>query len=178
MKSILIAACLGIAPALGWGQALKLDSLDRLAAKASESVNVTLDGALLRMASGFLSEDDKDEADVKKLVAGLKSILVRSFEFKNTGEYLESDVEAIRAQLRNAGWKKIVEVRSKVEGDADVYLHTEADRVAGLAVISAEPRELTVVNIDGTLDLQSFRRIAGNCGIPLSLRKKIEGKAK
>src|SRR5947208_1016113 len=105
MKAILIAAYWALAASLGSGQTLKLDSLDRLAAKASESVNVTLDGAMLRMASGFLSDGDKDEAEVKKLVAGLKSILVRSFEFKNTGEYLESDVEAIRAQLRNVGWK-------------------------------------------------------------------------
>jgi Domain of unknown function (DUF4252) len=178
MKNILIAACLLIAPALAPGQTLKLDSLDRLAAKASESVNLTLDGSLLRLASGFLSDDDKDEADIKRLVAGLKSILVRSFEFKNTGEYLESDVEAIRSQLHNAGWKKIVEVRSKVDGDADVYLHTEADRVVGLAVISAEPKELTVVNIDGTLDMQGLRKIAGNFGIPGSLRKKIEAKTK
>src|SRR5205085_11714888 len=165
-------------PWAGSGQTLKLDSLDRLAAKASESVNVTLDGALLRMASGFLSDGDKDEAEVKKLVAGLKSILVRSFEFKNTGEYLDSDVEAIRAQLRNVGWKKIVEVRSKVDGDADIYLHTEADRIMGMALISAEPRELTVVNIDGTLDIQGLRKIAGNFGIPGSVRKKIDGKTK
>src|SRR5437763_10445972 len=105
MKALLITVCFALAPWPGSGQTLKLDSLDRLAAKASESVNVTLDGALLRMASGFLSDGDKDEAEVKKLVAGLRSILVRSFEFKNTGEYLDSDVEAIRAQLRNVGWK-------------------------------------------------------------------------
>jgi hypothetical protein len=178
MKCFLITACLAIAPSLGSGQTLKLDSLDRLAARASESVNVTLDGSLLRMASGFLSDGDKDESEVKRLVAGLKSILVRSFEFKNTGEYLESDVEGIRAQLRNTSWKKIVEVRSRVNGDADVYLHTEADHIVGLALISAEPRELTVVSIDGTLDMEGLRKIAGNFGIPGSLRKKIDGKTK
>lgn len=177
MKYILLTAGLAMAASL-CGQTLKLDSLDRLAAKASESVNVTLDGSLLRMAAGFLSDDEKDEVEVKKLIAGLKSILVRSFEFKNTGEYLDSDIEAIRAQLRNANWKKVVEVRNKAEGDADIYLHTEADHVVGLAVISAEPRELTVVNIDGTLDLQGLRKIAGNFGIPGSLRKKMEGKMK
>lgn len=178
MKTLLITAFLAIAAALGSAQTLKLDSLDRLAARASESVNVTMDGSLLRMASGFLSDSDKDEAEVKKLVLGLKSILVRSFEFKNTGEYLESDVEMIRAQLRNTAWKKIVEVRSKVDGDADIFLHSEGDHILGLAVISAEPKELTVIHIDGSIDMQGLRKIAGNFGIPGSVRKKIDGKTK
>ena len=176
MKKLYLAAL--VSPIL-FGQALKLDHLDRLSAKASDTVNVTLDGSLLRIASRFLSDSDSDEVEIKKLVAGLKSILVRSFEFKKEGEYLESDLEAVRAQLRDPAWKKIVEVRSKVDGNADIYLRTtESGYIEGAAVISAEPKELTIVSIDGKIDLEGLRKMAGNFGVPTSIRKKMEDKNK
>ena len=56
----LLALALG--PALAFPQALKLDSLDQLAAQASNSVKVTLEGSLLRLATRFLSSDDPEEA--------------------------------------------------------------------------------------------------------------------
>lgn len=57
---------------LAFTQPLKLDSLDKLAAKASGTVKVTLDNKLLGLAARFLSNDDPDEAQVKQLVKGLK----------------------------------------------------------------------------------------------------------
>lgn len=177
MKRFVLAIFIMFAP-LASGQALNLDSLDKLSAKASETVKITLDGSLLRLASGFLSDGDKDAAELKKLVAGLTSIVVRSFEFKNAGAYLDSDVEALRNQLNHPGWKKIVEVRGKTDGDADIYLHTQADHILGLAVISAAPKELTVIHIDGALDLQGLRKLSGNLGIPASVRKNIDSRTK
>ena len=40
-------------------------SLDKLADKATEVVDVTLDSAMLQLASRFLSDKDVDEARVK-----------------------------------------------------------------------------------------------------------------
>ena len=179
MRKVFLTACLLALPAIGAAQMLRLDNLDRLAAKATETVNVTLDGSLLQMASRFISDDsDADTAQVKKLVAGLKGISIRSFEFKNAGEYAEADVEAIRSQLKDETWKRIVQVHSKTEGDSDIYLKTVAGRIAGLAVIAAEPKQLTVVSIDGAMDLEGLSKLGGNFGIPKSIRKKAEEKAK
>src|SRR5690348_18215203 len=97
-------------------QGLKLDALDKLAAKASESVTVSLDASMLQLASRFLS-DDPDSAQIKKIVAGLKGVYVRNFEFTKAGQYQESDLEAIRSQLKDAKWKHIVEVRGKENAD-------------------------------------------------------------
>ena len=67
-------------------QEIKLPaSLDRLAAKATEVVDVTMDANLLQLASRFLSDKDADDAQVKKLIGGLKGIYVRSFEFEKAG---------------------------------------------------------------------------------------------
>lgn len=62
-----------------------------------------------------LSNDDPEDAQIKKLVTGLKRIVVRSFEFEHTGEYLESDLDAVHNQLRDPSWKKVVEIRSKTD---------------------------------------------------------------
>src|SRR4029077_2908975 len=94
MKILRILTICMLAGALGRGQVVDLKHLDRLAAKASETADVTLDGSLLKLAAKFLSADEPDQAKVKKLVVGLKGIYVRTFEFENEGEYSESHVTA------------------------------------------------------------------------------------
>jgi hypothetical protein len=40
------------------------------------------------------------------------------------------------------------------------------DRIAGLVVIAAEAKELTIVNIVGPIDLDQLSRLGGQFGIP------------
>jgi hypothetical protein len=142
-------------------------SFDKLAAKATEVVDVSLDGALLQLASRFLSEKDADEAHVKRLVTGLKGVYVKSFEFDERDQYKESDVEELRAQLRAPGWSRIVGARSKRNGDnSEIYLKTDGGQISGLAIIVTEPRELTFVNIIGSIRPEDIRDLGGHMGIP------------
>ena len=141
--------------------------LDKLAAKATEVVDVSLDGPLLQLASRFLSEKDPDEANVKKLVGGLKGVYVRSFQFEDRDQYKESDVEEMRTQLHGPGWSRIVGTRSKRNGDnSEVYLKTESGQITGLAVIVTDPKELTIVNIVGFIRPEDIRDLGGHFGIP------------
>ena len=152
-----------------WAQEFKLPAnLERLSAKAENSVEVTLDGYLLRLASKFLSDQDRDQAKARKLMAGLEAIYVRSFEFAGDGGYDMADVDALRAQFQAPAWSRIVGVKSKRCGkDADVYLKIkENGEIAGIAVIAAEPRQLTVVNIAGTLDPAKIVDLSGRFHIP------------
>jgi hypothetical protein len=166
MKNSILIACFALLPIAA--QELKLPpNIEKLAAKAEEVVDVTMDGTLLQLAARFLSDKDPDEARVKKLVAGLKGIYVKSFEFENKGEYQDSDLEPLRAQLRAPGWSRIVGVRSKKSGDnAEVYLKSDNGGFSGLAIISAEPRELTIVQIVGPLQPEDLRDLGGHFGIP------------
>lgn len=145
---------------------LQLGSLDHLAAKASESVDVNIDGRLMQLASKVLSGDDPDEKEIKKLVAGIKGIYVKSFEFENDGQFTAADVEAIRAQLRGPGWTRMVNITSKKEGTVEVYLLMNGEAVGGLAVLSTEDRELTVVNIVGPVDIEKLGQLEGKFGVP------------
>jgi hypothetical protein len=141
-------------------------SLDKLAERATESVDVTLDASLLQLASGFLSKDNADEVTVKKIVSKLKGVYVRSFEFDKEGQYSMSDVEAIRTQLKAPGWSRIVGVKSIKGENSEVYLKRDGNQVAGLVVVSAEPKELTIVNIDGPIDPEELSKLSGHMGIP------------
>jgi Domain of unknown function (DUF4252) len=161
-----IAALLAVLPLAG--QDIKMPAnLDKLEAKASEVVNVQLDGALIQLASRFLSEKDPDEAKVKRLVGGLKGIYVKSFEFDERGQYNMSDVEDLRAQLRGPSWARIVGASSKRKGEnSEVYLKTEGGQITGLAIIVTDPKELTIVNIVGNIRPEDVRDLGGHMGIP------------
>ena len=92
-------------------------NVERLAARAVETVNVTVDGVLLQLAGKFLSSTDPDQTAVKNLIGKLKGIYVRSFKFANEGEYSEADVESLRSQLPAPVWSKMVTVRSRNDGE-------------------------------------------------------------
>ncbi len=164
LATIVLAAAM--APV--WGQTIKLPaSIERLAAKAENSVEITMDKSMLRLASRFLS-DHGDEAKARKVMGGLESIYVRSFTFSREGEYNTADLDAIRAQFPSPAWSRIVGVRSKEGGDnVDVLLKPEANgQLGGAVVISAEPTELTIVHINGTLDPDQLANLGGQFHIP------------
>ena len=144
---------------------LQLTQLDHLASRASESVDVTVDEKLIQLAAKFLGKDP-DEAKVKEIINGIKGIYVRSYEFEKEGEYSTADLDSIRTQLRSPMWTRIVNARSKKDGNFEVYLMTDTSRLGGLALLVSDPKELTVVNIVGPIDLEKLSQLEGQFGIP------------
>jgi hypothetical protein len=164
---VLFALLLSATAGAARGQDVKIPAnVERLAAKAVESVNVTVDGALLQLAGKFLSSTDPDQKKIKTLIGNLKGIYVRSFEFANEGEYSQADVESMRSQVRAPEWSRMVNVTSKGGDNVDVFFKMEKDKIAGLVVIAAEPKELTIVNIVGPIDLDQLSSLGGQFGIP------------
>lgn len=142
-------------------------SLEKLAARADETVDVTLDGSLLKLASRFLAGNE-DDAHVGKILSGLESIAVRSYQFSREGQYDTADLDAIRTQVKGPAWSRIVGVRSKKDGEnVDVYFKVGSDgNLGGIVVLCAEPMELTVVSVVGTLDPTQLAGLGGHFGIP------------
>lgn len=165
MRFVLLL-CLTMGPMLA--QDVKLPaSIDRLAAKASEVVDITLDGDLLHQAASFLSGADRDEAKIKNLVNGLRGVYVRSFEFEKEGEYSPAELDGIRSQLRGPGWSRVLGVIRKKGGEnCEIYIKLEGGRAGGLVILAAEPKELTVVNIVGSVNLDNLSELGGHFGIP------------
>jgi len=166
---LLIAFLLVLAPALiakAQDSRIQMGSLDHLAAKASQTVDVNIDERLMRMAARVFSDKDEDERQVKQLIANLKGVYVKRFEFETDGQYVAADIETIRTQLRAPGWTRLVNVTTKKDGMLEVYLLFNGDVVGGLAVLHTDDRELTVVNIVGPVDLDKLAKLEGQLGIP------------
>jgi hypothetical protein len=155
---------------------LQLSSLDKFEARATDSVDVTLDGKLLELARAFLSSKKPKEAAIKDVVAGLKGVYVKVFGFDKEGEYTSADLDTIRTQLSAPTWSRMVGVKSKKDGEkVEVYMTMTGTQIGGIAVIATEPKQLTVVNIVGTIDLDKLVRLSGHFGIP-SIEVQIDGK--
>jgi hypothetical protein len=147
-------------------------NLDRLATKASESTEVTLDASMLQIASKFMN--DEDDAEARQLISKLKGIYVRSFKFDKPDEYSQNDVADLRAQLKSPTWAKIVNVKTKHRGElsgenVEIYFkkdEQQPQQIGGLVIIAMQPTELTVVHIDGPINPEDIDKIGGNYGVP------------
>jgi Domain of unknown function (DUF4252) len=150
------------------GGRLRLDSLERLAPKAAETVNIEIDGFLIKFAGSLLSNEDADERAVKELVEGLRGVYVKSYEFKSEGQFSEADLSSVRQQLLAPGWTRLMDVESRGLdfGDAELYVSSAGGRVEGFALLVVEPKEVTVINIVGSLDLDKLKKLGATLNLP------------
>ena len=146
---------------------LQLPDFSALSKSASESVSISLDPNLLAMASRFLDSKDPEEAQTIEVIKGLQGIYIRSFTFDTDGAYRATDIDAIRTQLASPGWTRLVQTSSrKTHANVDIYIMTEKNQAVGLAVIASEPRQFTIVNIVGAIDLDKLHKLEGQLGVP------------
>lgn len=164
---LLTYVSLGAVPAYAQGAKLQLDALNRFADRAAEVVDIGVDTTLLQLASRLFSDSQPDEATIKELLSAVKGIYVKRYKFNADGVYQEADVDAVRRQLAAPGWSRMVQVLNKPQGEmVEVYSRVENGKTTGHAIIAAEPRELTVVNIIGSIDLAKLSALEGQFGIP------------
>jgi len=166
----IVYVCL-LAPVLAWAAPpnprLLLPDFSALASKASETVTITLDSALLAMAGRFLDGNDPEDAATKEVLKGLQGIYVRSYTFDEDSAYRDADIAGVRNQLSAPGWNRLVETHSrKSHSNVDIYIMVANNQPVGLALIASEPRQFTIVNIVGTIDLEKLHRLEGQFGVP------------
>jgi hypothetical protein len=146
---------------------LRPPGLDGYEAEAADSVEVTLDARIIQTAARALSDKEPDERAVKLLLAGLKGVYVRAFNFEREGAYRSSDVEALRERFRGPGWSRVVGVRSRRYGDnVDVFVSASGAQLSGIGVVVAAPKELVYVQVSGPIDLESLRILEGRFRVP------------
>ncbi|MEO8381996.1 MAG: DUF4252 domain-containing protein [Acidobacteriota bacterium] len=164
MRKLIIGLTLTLLIAIpAAAQRINLD-FPGLEERAEEVVDVTLDSSMLRLAAKFLGKDN-DEREVREMLNGLTGIYVRSYSFSKDGDYDRALITRIKSQLGTT-WKPLVTVRSKTKENVDIMADMRGDKIQGLVIISAEPREFTVVNIVGTIDIDRLSRLEGEFGIP------------
>ena len=163
MKSMLLALASAI---LLSAQSVKMPvELDELSRIAKETVDVTMDSSMLRFAEKFLSEKDSDQLKAKRILRGLNSIYVKTFEFRQTGAYSSKHLDSIRQQLRSPEWTRMVQARDG-DDNVEIFGRMQGTDMTGLVVIAAEPRELTIVHLDGPIRPEEVASLSGHAGLP------------
>jgi hypothetical protein len=164
MKKTIMLAALGAG--LLVAQTIKLPiNLDALSKIATETVDVTMDGHMIRFAERFLSDKDPDQAKAKRILRGLNAIYVKQFQFASRGEYSPKDLDGVRVQLQSPGWSRMVHVKG-IDENTEVFARMVGSEMTGIVVLNAEPRELTIVHIDGPIRAEDLASLSGRAGLP------------
>jgi len=171
MKIRVVALTLACVLLPAWGSAqdskLKLPDFRSLAGKATESVNISLNPWLLRIAAAAMDDKDADSAATKKLLSAIKSIEIRNFQFATDFAYSAADIDAVRRQLGAPGWNQLLKVHDRDKGeDVDIYILVDNDRTRGFALIASEPREFTIINIVGSISVEDLPRLENHLHLP------------
>jgi hypothetical protein len=136
-----------------------------LAARASNVTEVTLGKNMLAFAAKFMSSD-KDEASTRQLIQGLDGIYVREYEFDKDGQYSPDEIAKLRSYFATSEWSPIVHEREVKSGEStDVMMKTVNGESRGMFILSAEPKELTIVLILGPINLDQLGDLKGLSGL-------------
>jgi hypothetical protein len=162
-----LAACAAmLLPAMAHsaGPKLNIPDFSHLRSKAVESTDITIDGFLLDLARKFAEHED---VEAREVLADIKSVRVRNFEFDSDNAYSRADIEKVRAQLSAPGWSPVLQTHKRDDNeDVDVYLNIDDGKILGVAVVAMEPRSFTIVNVIGNIDMEKLAKIEGDLGIP------------
>ena len=152
MKTLLLAALAAtLAPI--WGQQLNLN-LDAIAAKATDKTEVDLSGPALSILAKTGNMKGLDG-----VLSNLTGVTVRSYEFAKGRQYDDRDLEPLRKQVSgSSGWSRIVSVKEDRE-TTEIYMFTASGKPAAFLVISAEPEELTLVHVQGTIQVAQLQEL-------------------
>jgi hypothetical protein len=172
MRNPLIVFVLGsaawAAPLLAQNSALPLPPPveKELAARAANVTEVTLGKNMLDFAGRFMDGKDKDQASARDLIKGLDGIYVRSYEFDKPGEYSPDEVESLRKYFETSEWSPIVRERERKSGETtDVMVKLVNGESHGMFILTAEPKELTIVLILGPIRMDELGELQGLSGL-------------
>jgi hypothetical protein len=190
LAAVLIGAIITAAPTLAQSAPSPLTlppAFEKeLAARASDLTEVTLNKNMLGFASKFMGKDHDDEA-TRQLIENLDGIYVREYEFDKDGQYSMDQVEQLRKSFQTPEWSPIIREREIKSGEStEVYVKMINGESRGMFILSAEPRELTIVLILGPIRMQDLGRLRGIGGLgvlgeveqPDQMKVKEKGKPK
>ena len=137
-----------------------------LAARASDVTEVTLGKNMLAFASKFMNGKDEDEAATRQLITGLDGIYVREYEFDKEGQYSLDEIEQLRKNFETSEWTSIVRERERKSGETtDVMVKLVNGESHGMFILTAEPKELTIVLILGPVKMEDLSKLKGLSGL-------------
>lgn len=139
--------------------------MEALGRRATFHTDFTFDKSMLDMANNFVGDDD-----TKRVIAKLRGISVHSYKFSAPGLYSPSDLDIVRAQYHDRGWKHLVTSQSYVatpeKARTDIWVRFDHAEVEGMVLLVANQTNLNLIAINGTLSPLDLLHLRGHFGIP------------
>ena len=139
-------------------QQLDLKSLDKLADRAKSKTEINMDESTLKSATASLNEKKGDEAIAKKTIEGVKGFFLRSYEFGQKGAYTIDELKPLFDQLKEPNWKPILR-NKEADEQTEIWMHMRNGESDGMVLISAESKEVVVINGIGVTRLDDLKAL-------------------
>jgi hypothetical protein len=163
--------------------------IEQLGKTAEVHNDFTLDRNTLQVAGALAGGD----ADTRKAIAKLNAVSVHLYRYAQPGMYDPRQLDAIRQQYHEAGWKHLVSKSGHpaanapmppnnrlvapsqpngapnmpdTQGHVDLYLKFQGTDIVAMVVIQASPRNLNVVSLSGDISPLDLLHLRGHFGIP------------
>jgi len=121
---------------------------------------------MLSFASKFMDGKDKDDAAAKQLIEGLDGIYVRDYTFDKEGQYSMDDIDQLRKTFETGEWTPMVRERERKSGETtDIFVKLVNGESHGMFILTAEPKELTIVLILGPIRMDELGKLHGLAGL-------------
>jgi hypothetical protein len=135
---------------------------------ASSKTEFTLDHSMLVLASKL----DRDNDDLRRVIAGLSEVSVRSYHFPEPWMYDPGALNSVKQEFQAAGWKQLANSHGKdgSPGVTDLWVRIENHAVSNVAILLARSTEVNFIEVSGSISPLDLFHLGGHFGIP-----KIEG---
>lgn len=142
--------------------------IEALRQSASSKTEFTLDHSMLILASKL----SQDNADLRRVIAGVSGITVGAYRFPGYGAYDPEALSEVKEEYHTAGWTQLMNKHAKDgrPGATDLWVRWENNAVSQVAILLAKGNEVDFVLVSGSISPFDISHLSGHFGIP-----KIEG---
>ena len=113
------------------------------------------------------SKIDKDNEDLRRVVAGINEIAVRSFRFPGAASCDPETMESIGRQYRDAGWTHLVKKHKNDGGPStDLWVRLDQATIRDIAVLFVGEKQVNFVSVAGSITPLDLMHLSGHFGIP------------
>jgi hypothetical protein len=139
------------------------EGIAALGQNAASRTEFRLDHSMLVLASKL----DKNNEDLRRVIAGVNGVSVRSYRFAGEVVYDPALVESISQQYREAGWLHLVSNHKNASGmHSDLWIHLDEAAVRDIAVLLVGARQVNFVAASGSVTPLDLLHLSGHFGIP------------
>jgi hypothetical protein len=134
-----------------------------LGRNASSRVEFTLDHSMLMLASKL----DKNDDSLRRVIAGVNGVSVRSFRFLDGVSRDPALMDFISQQYQDAGWQHLVNGHKANGGlTTDLWLQVDHAAIRNVAVLLVGVKETHFISVSGSITPLDLLRLSGHFGIP------------